>query len=86
MENPPPGEAAESRLIGGNRVKEETQNKWKRQEKHKWRIIGRGGDVWRAGSGRDEDMIRQRNRRTLNKIVVELGERFQILRSKYGPV
>lgn len=39
------GEVIESGLIGGviagNKVKEETQNKWRKQVKHKWKLIGK---------------------------------------------
>lgn len=28
-------------LIGGNKVEEKTQNKWREQVQHKWKLIGK---------------------------------------------
>lgn len=40
-----PGEVIEGRLtggaIGGNKVEEVTQNKWRKQLKHKWKLTGK---------------------------------------------
>lgn len=46
-------------LIGGNKVEEKTQNKWRKQVQHKWKLIGKRRGVLKdrwgvGGCGREE--------------------------------